>query len=223
MRRRSMMEGPVSFPSRRGGRKSLRLIFRLILGCIVLGLLWTAFVQYRIHSFPSADGQKHVDVGIVLGASVWNNEPSPGLRERLERALKLYRNGQVDRLIVTGGLDHNGSTITEAEGMRNYLVRQGVPDEAIIMEKQATSTYENVLFSKRIMAENGWKSSILITHQYHAARAYDIARFLELSDPKVSATDSQVLWMPYHKARETLAYTKWELDRLRYTLVGKAS
>jgi uncharacterized SAM-binding protein YcdF (DUF218 family) len=126
----------------------------------------------------------------------------------------------VKHLIVSGGLDHNGSTLTEAEGMRNYLVREGIPEEAVILEPLATSTYENVLFSKRLMEANGLVTSILITHDYHAARSYNIARFLNMQDPKVSSMNSQVMWMPWHKARETLAFTKWELDKLKLRLSG---
>jgi uncharacterized SAM-binding protein YcdF (DUF218 family) len=215
--------GTITISQRRRKRNKWSKFIRVAAACFILGLIWVAYVQYKIHTAPESDSNSHADVGIVLGASVWNNEPSPGLRERLERGLTLYRNGQVGRIIVSGGLDHNGSTITEAEGMRNYLVRQGIPEQDIVLETQARSTYENVLFSRQIMIDNGWKSAVLITHSYHAARAYDIAKFLDMSDPKVSSMDSKVMWMPWHKARETLAFTKWELDKLRYTIRGKRS
>lgn len=52
-------------------------------------------------------------------------EPSPGLKERLEEALRLYRNGTVQRLIVSGGLDKPDFPYTEAEGMQRYLVDRG--------------------------------------------------------------------------------------------------
>lgn len=213
--------GTITISQRRRSRSNRSLFIRVAAACFILGLIWVAYVQVKIHTAPETDSTNHADAGIVLGASVWNNEPSPALRERLERALSLYRNGQVDRLIVSGGLDYNGSTITEAEGMRNYLVRHGIPEQDVVLEKLARSTYENVLFSRQIMIDNGWKSAVLITHAYHAARSYDIAKFLNMSNPKVSSMDSEVMWMPWHKARETLAYTKWELDKIRYTFSGK--
>ncbi len=217
-----MYRGTVSSSrrNRRRGRGRLSLLLRLLLVFLLLGMGWVAIIQYKIHNAPQSGNSTHADVGIVLGASLWNNEPSPALRERLQRALTLYKNGQVDRLIVSGGLDYNGSTLSEAEGMRNYLVREGVPEQAVVMEPLARSTYENVLFSKRIMDTNNWKTSILITHDYHAARSYNIARFLKMQTPTVSSMNSQVMWMPWHKARETLAFTKWELDKLRLKLGG---
>ncbi|WP_127585579.1 YdcF family protein [Paenibacillus koleovorans] len=214
-----MSNGPVSF-SRRRRRWTKTWLFRAAVALIALGLLWTAFIQWKIYTPPETDASARADVGIVLGASLWNNEPSPGLRERLDRALTLYKDGQVKHLIVSGGLDYNGSTLTEAEGMKNYLVRQGVPEEAVVLEPQARSTYDNVRYSKRLMAERGWTKAILITHEYHAARSYDIARFLDMEDPRVSSMTSSVMWMPWHKVRETLAYTKWELDKLRLIVFG---
>lgn len=212
--------GTVTISNRRRRRRKLSLFIRLAIVCLIVGCLWVAYIQYKIHTVPETAPNGRADVGIVLGASVWNNEPSPALRERLERALSLYRNGQVAHLIVSGGMDHNGSTITEAEGMRNYLVREGVPEQAVSLEPLARSTYENVLLSQQIMTAKGWTSAILITHTYHAARAYDIARFLDMERTKVSSMNSQVMWMPWHKARETLAFTKWEMDKLRFTING---
>lgn len=154
------------------------------------------------------------DVGIVLGAALWDGEPSPALRERLDHALELYREGWFDAFILTGGYDYVGAKLTEAEGMRNYLVERGVPEEDILLENAARSTYENLVFSQNIMASRGWSKAVIITHTYHGARALDIARFLGYEDPVVSVTDSKVMNMAWHMARETLAYTKWQADKL---------
>ncbi|PYI55987.1 SanA/YdcF family protein [Paenibacillus flagellatus] len=180
-----------------------------------LGLLWVAYVQWRIHSVPSRTADGHRQVAIVLGASLWDDAPSPGLRERLDRAYELYAAKAIDRIIVSGGLDANGATITEAEGMKRYLTERGVPAEAVVEEREATSTYENLLFSKRIMDREGWSQPVIVTHAFHGARALDIARFVGLDGATVSLMESKVMSMPWHKSRETLAFTKWIADKLR--------
>lgn len=190
---------------------------------VLLGVGWVAYIQWLIHSVQIRAPAAHAEVAIVLGASLWNDKPSPGLRERLDHAYGLYEAGVVDRLIVSGGLDANGATITEAEGMKRYLTERGVPADRIVPEPEATSTYENLLYSKRIMDREGWGGPIIVTHRYHGARAYDIARFVGFVDATVSLTDSQTMWMPYHEARETLAYTKWLADKLVMMLSGKRS
>src|SRR4051812_38157522 len=89
----------------------------LLAWCLTLYLMIT-----RFEGTPKPGTPISADVGIVLGARLWNDKPSPGLRERLDHALGLYRQGTFSHFIVTGGLDSDGATITEAEGMRDYLV-----------------------------------------------------------------------------------------------------
>lgn len=148
-----------------------------------------------------------------MGAALWNDRPSPALKERLDVAIVLYDEGHCSYIIATGGLDNNGATVPESEGMVRYLVEKGVPLTETRSESEARSTYENLLFSQQIMEQEGWNTAIIVTHSYHGARALDIAQFLEYEQPHIQGMDSQVMYMPYHKARETLAYTKWTLDK----------
>ncbi|RIE04900.1 YdcF family protein [Cohnella faecalis] len=177
------------------------------------GTLYSIIV--RFDGIPNSGTPVQADVGIVLGATLWNDKPSPGLQERLDHALTLYRQGAFKQFIVTGGLDDNGATLTEAAGMRNYLVLQGVPEADIALDTESRSTYENLLFAKAIMDKRQWKSAVIVTHRYHGSRAGSIAKQLGYSPVQVSVTDSKVLKLSYHKTREVLAYTKWLLDKAR--------
>lgn len=179
---------------------------------ILIGLLWTGYSWWMMNRTDSSILDTHSDVGIILGASMWDDSPSPGLKERLDEGLKLYQEGKFQSIIVSGGLDRPGYKYTEAEGMRNYLVDHGVPESAIVLENEATSTYENLLFSQRIMRDHNWNSAVIVTHQYHGMRSLDIAHFLNYNHPKLGLTESKTLQMKYHKPREVLAFTKWKLD-----------
>lgn len=196
--------------------KDRRLVKRSLYGLLVLilmGIMWSGYVYYQINRAESTVTEK-ADVGIILGASMWGDKPSPGLRERLEHGLKLYEDGLYKSIIVSGGLDAPGLKYTEAEGMRNYLVANGVPEQDIILENEATSTYENLLFSKRIMKERGFESAIIVTHDYHGTRSLEVANTLGYENPALSITTSTVLPMVKHKSREVLAYTKWTGDKI---------
>jgi uncharacterized SAM-binding protein YcdF (DUF218 family) len=196
------------------GRRRLLLLLRTVLLLGFLGILWILYAQWQVHSVPHQTLPDKADVGIVLGASLRKDLPSPALQERLDHTLKLYREGRFTQVIVSGGLDHNGSKLTEAEGMRNYLVKQGIPVKNIWLEPEATSTYENLLFSKRIMEKQDFKSAIVITHNFHGSRSLDIAKTLEIPSVSISTTGSEALFLPYHEARETLAYMNWTLTKL---------
>ncbi|MCP3776185.1 YdcF family protein [Paenibacillus sp. MZ04-78.2] len=201
-------------PIEPGLRRTVRKLFRFMLAVGAVALLWVGFIQWRMATLPDEKLPPH-DVGIVLGAALWQTTPSPALKERLDRAVELYQAGVIPHIIVSGGYDYVDSLLTEAEGMRNYLVEKGVPSASIYLENEARSTLQNMLFSQKIMQDHGWTSAVIVTHRYHAVRALDMARFLGYESPSVSPMDSSVLTMAWHKSRETLAFTKWQWDKMR--------
>ncbi len=54
--------------------------------------------------------------------------------------------------------------------MKVLAVSLGVPEEAIILEDRAKNTYENVKFSKDILAQNNWNKMLLVSSPYHMRR-----------------------------------------------------
>ncbi|WP_246120357.1 YdcF family protein [Cohnella terricola] len=211
---KSMIASGSLSRSTRPRRKWLRRLSVFVAICAAALLIWCLSIYIMIVRFdgvPKGGKPLPSDVGIVLGARLWNDEPSPGLKERLDLALKLYRNGTFHDLIVTGGLDAGGATVTEAEGMRDYLLAQGVPEQSIVMDSLSRSTYENLIFAQDIMDSRDWHTAVIVTHSYHGSRAADIARKVGFDPVQVSVTDSKVLNMAFHESREVLAYTKWLL------------
>ncbi|ANS74655.1 hypothetical protein AWM70_08695 [Paenibacillus yonginensis] len=210
--------------SRRGqsvrplGTGDKKLLYRSLAkgGGLLLLLLavWLAYAALQVESERSKEPEERADVGIVLGAALWNDYPSPGLEERLDRAIQDYRAGKFPYLIVSGGLDHPSAKRTEAEGMALYLEMRGIPGDRILLENKATSTYENLLFSQRMMKERDMKTAIIITHDFHGRRSLEIARSLNYKWPQLSLVHSRVLNEGYNKTREVLAYTKWKLQQI---------
>lgn len=208
--------GPVRGPADRTPRRRGRWIKSLALAAgvgVILFAFWTLYIQIRIGQGMTLDREHNTDVGIVLGASLWNNEPSPALTERLEVAYEGYASGAYPMLIVSGGLDNPQMKLTEAEGMANYLRKRGVPEANIVLENKATSTYENLLFSTKIMQERGMETATIVTHQFHGARSEDIADFLGYEDPQFELAPTEALNLWQTRGRETLAFTKWLLDK----------
>src|SRR5262249_40879151 len=66
------------------------------------------------------------DCALVLGAGVDDEgRPSQVLEDRLEQALVLFREHEVDRLLVSG--DHRTRSYDEPNAMRTWLEARGVP------------------------------------------------------------------------------------------------
>lgn len=145
------------------------------------------------------------DAGIVLGAALWDGELSPALEERCQKALDLYRRGLVKYLILTGGLGDD--QISEAEAMKRFFIKQGIPDNRLLVEDQATNTQQNFQYSQKWIRQKHITDVYVITHDFHLYRALHYAKQLHIKATP-APVHSQVMWMPYHKTRESLALIK---------------
>lgn len=98
--------------------------------------------------------------------------PSPVFARRIEKAAALYHAGDVDRILASGGL--RTAPPSEAEVARAALLKAGVPEAHILMDRHARSTYENIS-GAREMLPNGTKTRI-VTDFYHLPRALLVAK-----------------------------------------------
>lgn len=186
---------------------------RKFIACLLLiVIIWFGTTLHRINEVEQQAALHKADVAIVLGAAVWGEEPSPSLTERLNLALAMYQQNYVPKLIVSGGLG-DGEQVAEAVAMQRYLLQKGVPERDILLDDKSRTTFENLVNSKQLMVKNGFSSALIVSHGYHLARAVDIAASLDMTVFPVAA-ESHVLFIPYHKAREVLAYTKWKVMSL---------
>ncbi|MDR0591178.1 MAG: YdcF family protein [Candidatus Nomurabacteria bacterium] len=88
---------------------------------------------------------------------------------RVSAAVQLYKNGLVGKVIVSGAAaDKLGPS--NAETMRHYALKSGVPSGDIIMESEAMNTEQNATFSARIIESHGWKKVVVVTSPYHQRR-----------------------------------------------------
>lgn len=116
------------------------------------------------------------DAVIVLGAGLRGSRPSSTLKGRLNAAFEYHKNNPDALIVVSGGQGHD-EDITEALAMETYLINLGVPKDRIIKEEASTSTYENFVFSKKLLdtqLESSYKIAY-ISNDYHVFRAGRIA------------------------------------------------
>jgi len=117
------------------------------------------------------------DVVIVLGAGLTSGRVGNHLAARLDTALDYLQHNPEAIVIVCGGLGAN-QPVTEAYAMAQYLIARGVPPENILLEDRSTTTYENLIFAKDILAEhfpNGFTAA-LVTNDFHIFRAGHLAQ-----------------------------------------------
>lgn len=110
------------------------------------------------------------DVLIVLGADSLEDMIGAGSYLRSLYAIRVWRAGGFQRIVISGGTS-NGGPRPVAIQMRDFLVCQGVPAEAITVETGSRDTHENALFTARLLAGDAGKR-VLLTSDYHMFRAY---------------------------------------------------
>jgi uncharacterized SAM-binding protein YcdF (DUF218 family) len=110
------------------------------------------------------------DVIVVLGAKpLPDGTGVPAMNRRVRRAVRLFHDGAANFLLMSGG--RNGHSTPEAELMRALAVKEGVPEENIVLESKSTRTLENALFSIKIMKKRGWSRILVVTDGFHLPRA----------------------------------------------------
>lgn len=91
------------------------------------------------------------------------------------RAAELYHEGLGEYIICSGGNGKNSVfKKTEAEMFFDELIMLGVPNEKILLEKRATNTGENIIYSRKMIEEKGYNFSsfILVQKPYMERRIY---------------------------------------------------
>jgi uncharacterized SAM-binding protein YcdF (DUF218 family) len=138
--------------------------------------------------WSSRDERHPASAIVVLGAAQYVGKPSPVLRARLDHAIELFKNGLAPKLIFTGGRGV-GDTTSEAAVGRRYAMRQGVPDEAILLESRGHTTSESLQATAALMRARGMRSVILVSDGFHMLRLRILARRFGL-EPYTSPTPS---------------------------------
>ena len=59
---------------------------------------------------------------------------------------------------------------------KRYLLDMGINEQSIHVEPTSMTTKENILFSKVILAEHGYKHPLLVTSGFHLPRGMEICR-----------------------------------------------
>ena len=190
--------------------RRLRRALGLLL--ILAGTVYTvALVTVLVVS--QQDQRRPVDAIVVLGAAQYNGRPSPVLRARLDHALQLYHEGLAPRIVVTGGVGR-GDTTSEALVGRNYLLSQGVPPSAVVVQPQGRSTQASMTAVADWLEGQQLRQVILVSDPFHMFRLRLEARRTDLeayTSPTESSpiSDNPVLELRYLAAEGLKIPVAW--------------
>jgi uncharacterized SAM-binding protein YcdF (DUF218 family) len=110
---------------------------------------------------------------VILGAETLPSGPSDELRARLLHAAHLWRQGQADVVVASGGVV---GELDEVAAMLAFLRDEGLPDAVLLEGRPGGSTRETIATTRRIADDLGIASWIAVSSLYHARRIRDEAQ-----------------------------------------------
>lgn len=126
-----------------------------------------------------ASPPERADAIIILGAPLLPDDSLPPItEERVRAGVDLWRRGLAPVICVTGGHCPRGfeHTTAEAEGMARWVRAAGVPDSALRVDREATTTRENALRAADLLFPEGRRRVWLVTQPFHLRRALYLFR-----------------------------------------------
>ncbi len=153
-----------------------------------------------------AAGKDNLDYIIVLGAQMKAHGPSRVLKMRLDKACD-YLAENPDTIVIVSGAQGNDEHVSEAQGMYDYLVEQGISPEHIIKEDQSRNTNQNINYSSAFLDKE--KDSVgIVTNNFHIFRATHIAKKSGYADVCGIAAPSEFLMQANNMLREFMGVMK---------------
>jgi vancomycin permeability regulator SanA len=154
----------------------------------------------KLHEVSDAPSRA---VAVVFGAGVWpNGTLSPTLQNRVDTAVALYHQGQVERLLMSG--DHRRPEYDEPSAMRRHAVAAGVPHRAIALDPAGFRTYATCARARAVF---GIQDAVLVTQRYHLPRAVYTCRGLGIDAVGVVADRRSYQRYLWYLLREQISRT----------------
>ncbi len=194
--------------------KSLRmrpflLLFLAAAGALVLFLGVTGS---RIVAAAGDSAAHPADAIVIFGAAQYAGHPSPVYRARLDHGYELFEKRMAPVVITTGGAGQDPE-FSEGGVGRDYLLRRGVPERALIAETQGSDTAQSAIRVANIMRVNGMHRCIAVSDAYHVFR---IRALLEREGVEVEVAPRpesrpHSLWERFWAVmREAMSYLAWK-------------
>jgi vancomycin permeability regulator SanA len=147
----------------KGRLRKLLLILALPVLLLLVGagvLVWSG----------TTDHLGKADVALVLGNQVNpDGSPSPRLKARLDTAAALFQKGYFPMIIVSGGAGKEG--VPEGTAMKSYLVGEGIPASAILVDDQGVDTQASAEHAAAILHQRNLQGVFVITQYFHVPRS----------------------------------------------------
>ncbi len=173
--------------------ESLAYLVVAYLECVLIGTIWVAIKSVRKKL------EYNKDYMIILGCQIRKDGSlTPLLKGRVDKAIefrnKQYEANKKDLVFIPSGGKGNDEVISEAEAIRNYLLKNGIKDKNIILENKSKNTLENIRNSYKLI-KNKNANIAFSTTNYHVFRAGLLASEEGIKAEGVGSKTKSYFWI----------------------------
>ncbi len=190
---------------------ALTSFFVFIAICLITILISNLVVEKSTNKkvFCSTTEIPHNKVGLLLGTSkkLPNGNINLYYQYRLEAACKLFKEGKIDFVLVSG--DNSTKYYNEPMTIKNDLIKMGIPAHKIFLDYAGFRTLDSVIRCKEIF---GQEDITIISQKFHNERAIFIASQKGINAIGFNAKDVTIRYGIKTLLRERFARVKMMLD-----------
>jgi len=144
-------------------------------------------MEFSDHSPPGMSPEAQRCAALIFDFHQLRHQPTPADAMLVlgtndirvaEFAADLYHQGLAPLVVPTGGIAHQNDLLStnwdrpEADVFADILLARGVPPHALLIEREATNTSENIRFSRRLLAGHPLSSILIVTKPFMQRRAF---------------------------------------------------
>lgn len=185
-------------------KKFLRILLWLAIVALS-GLLFVFLINLQVSSYSKDKIYRSAEIvpsedriAIVLGAKVWDDGSlSHALLDRVTTAVELYKAGKVKKLLMSG--DNPTQAYDEPTAMKAEAIRQGVPENDVVLDFAGRRTYDTCYRAKEIFEI---KKAIIVSQEFHLARSIYLCQNMEIDSIGIVANRRNYLAENYWAFRE---------------------
>lgn len=146
--------------------RPIPLVLLALAGAVIL---FFGITGSRIVAAAGESPAGKADAIAIFGAAQYAGHPSPVFKARLDHGYELFEQGLAPIVITTGGAGQDPE-FSEGGVGRDYLLRRGVPEKALIAETQGSDTAQSAIRVGNILRVNGMHRCIAVSDAYHVFR-----------------------------------------------------
>lgn len=154
-----------------------------------------------------SDVDPNIRTAILLGGGVFHDKETDKVKygknaDRYLSVLLPYRDGIIDKVLVTGGpANYLEPWAKESQIIKELFELCGIPPEDVLIEDESLNTYENARNAKPILDSLGEDRFLLVTSSLHMRRA-------------MACFEKQGIDVQPYATAKTVGIRRWEVDYL---------